>query len=246
MLNLFNGLNGIRVLLYHSVANSPKNDAITVSPVDFEHQLYSFQKAGYSFVSLAEIFNSSDTFRSAKKVMAVTFDDGYLDQYENAYPILQSLNIPATIFLPTAFIGDKSRWDADKGKPIMNATTLRGLDKNLISFALHSHQHINYSATDLNTILRDLELNIQFMKEYDLDFLPALAYPYGKRPRDPSVKKQLFNGMKDLGIQYGFRIGNRINPRNFNSNPYEIQRIDIRGTDSLNTVLRKVRFGKIL
>ena len=125
----------------------------------------------------------------------------------------------------------------------MSTKVLQSLDSNLISFGLHTHQHINYEVEDLAFILKDLEMNILSMQQQNLPFLKALAYPYGKRPRDPSVKKQLFEGMKDLGIEYGFRIGNRIN-KNINA-PYEIQRIDVRGTDSHETVMRKIRFGKM-
>ncbi len=243
LFNLFNRRNGIRVLLYHSIVSSPVADALTTNPVDFERQISSLKKARYAFISLAELLDKSVHSTHYTKTIAVTFDDGYTDQHDFAYPILQAYQIPATIFLPTAFLGDASRWDQDKAKPIMSTEVLQSLDANLITFGLHTHQHINYEVEDLAIILKDLEMNILSMQQQNIPFLKALAYPYGKRPRDPSVKKQLFEGMKDLGIEYGFRIGNRIN-KNINA-PYEIQRIDVRGTDSFETVMRKIRFGKM-
>ena len=231
------------MLLYHSITNSPVADALTTNPEDFERQISSLKKAGYAFISLVELLDKSIHSEYYSKTIAVTFDDGYTDQHDFAYPVLQAYQIPATIFLPTAFLGDASRWDQDKAKPIMSTEVLQSLDANLITFGLHTHQHINYEVENLDFILKDLEMNILCMQEQNLPFLKALAYPYGKRPRDPSVKKQLFERMKDLGIEYGFRIGNRIN-KNINA-PYEIQRIDVRGTDSLETVMRKIRYGKM-
>lgn len=244
MFNLFNRQNGLRVLLYHSITNSPVADALTTKPADFERQISTLKKTGYTFISIPELLDKSAHSSHYSKTIAVTFDDGYTDQHDFAYPILQAFQIPATIFLPTAFLGDASRWDTDKAKPIMSTELLQSLDANLISFGLHTHQHINYEVEDLAFILKDLEMNIHCMNQQNLPFLKALAYPYGKRPRDPSVKRQLFKGMKDLGIQYGFRIGNRIN-KNIHNSPYEIQRIDVRGTDAHETVMRKIRFGKM-
>ena len=243
LLNLFNRQNGVRVLLYHSITNSPVADALTTSPEDFERQISSLKKAGYAFISLVEWLNQSTESKHSSKTIAITFDDGYTDQHDFAYPVLQAYQIPATIFLPTAFLGDASRWDQDKAKPIMSTQTLQCLDTHLITFGLHTHQHINYEVENLDFILKDLEMNIQCMQQQNIPFLKALAYPYGKRPKDPSVKKQLFERMRDLGIDYGFRIGNRIN-KNINA-PYEIQRIDVRGTDSFETVMRKIRYGKM-
>lgn len=229
--------------MYHSVTYSPKVDALITNPVDFERQILSLKKSGYTFISLNELFDKSAHSQGVRTI-AVTFDDGYSNQYEFAYPILKAHEVPATIFLPTAFIGDESRWDHEKARTIMSAEILKSLDSDLISFGLHTHQHINYEEENLIHILNDLEKNITSMHEQNLSYLPALAYPYGKRPRDPSVKKQLFKHMKDLGIHYGFRIGNRIN-KNIDKNPYEIQRIDMKGTDSHETLMRKIRFGKI-
>jgi hypothetical protein len=51
--------------------------------------------------------------------------------------------------------------------------------------------------------------------------------------------------MREVGIQLGFRIGNRINALPFR-NPYELNRIDVRGTDSFATFKQKVKWGKLL
>ena len=245
MLNLFNSRRGIRVLMYHSIADTPMNDALTTSPKEFEKQIIALKKAGYSFISLAEMLEKPHPASTQSKRIVVTFDDGYCDQYDNAYPILQAYQVPATFFLPTAFLGDASRWDQDKAKAILSPQVLQTVDADLISLGLHTHQHINYEVESLENILKDLEQNMLSLQQQNLAFFPALAYPYGKRPRDPFIKKQLFEGMKNLGVEYGFRIGNRIN-YNLHNHPYEIQRIDVRGTDSHQIVMRKIRYGKII
>jgi hypothetical protein len=76
-----------------------------------------------------------------------------------------------------------------------------------------------------------------------LPFVPAFAYPYGSRPKDKNRKKFMQQVMSQMGISMAFRIGNRLNNWPL-SKPYEIQRIDIRGTDSLEDFARKVKWGK--
>ena len=46
-----------------------------------------------------------------KPVVAITFDDGYRSVREHALPILEQHGFPATMFVPTAYVGDENRWD---------------------------------------------------------------------------------------------------------------------------------------
>lgn len=58
-----------------------------------------------TFNKLLDYYNSASTL--PKRPIIITFDDGHLDNYTNAFPILKSLDIPATIFLSTQYIDNK-------------------------------------------------------------------------------------------------------------------------------------------
>jgi peptidoglycan/xylan/chitin deacetylase (PgdA/CDA1 family) len=76
----------------------------------FEKQMR-FLTEHFQVVSLAELLDhwAHGTWEHDKRYCIITFDDGWLDNYVHAYPILRKYHIPATIFLPTGFIGT-NRW----------------------------------------------------------------------------------------------------------------------------------------
>jgi len=71
----------------------------------------------------------------------------------------------------------------------------------------------------------------------------VLAYPYGKFPRKEPQKTQFFEVLKNQNIAYGLRIGNRLNKIPFKNN-YELNRLDIKGEDSLFKFRLKLKLGK--
>jgi len=89
------------ILMYHGVVKSQNND-ISVNHLslrDFELQIAYFKK-NFDIVSLDELFDKSHIKSNhRKKTLAITFDDGYENNYTNAFPVLKKYNIPATIFV---------------------------------------------------------------------------------------------------------------------------------------------------
>jgi len=82
------------------------------------------------------------------------------------------------------------------------------------------------------------------LKQHQLSVNPVLAYPFGKYPRTNPKQDEFFKCLEDHQINYGLRIGNRVNSFPF-KNKYEVQRIDIKGEDSLAKFKLKLRFGKL-
>ncbi|MGD1120030.1 MAG: polysaccharide deacetylase family protein [Dehalococcoidales bacterium] len=110
-----NGLfRGPVILVYHRVAK-PDCDPflLSVSPEHFREQMEYLTK-NYRIVSLNELRQNIDNGKLNPKSLAVTFDDGYEDNFSNARPVLEQLNIPATIFVVSGRIGSNKEfwWDA--------------------------------------------------------------------------------------------------------------------------------------
>lgn len=98
--------NRVLTLYYHRV-NNLENDynLLCVSPIKFRQQMM-YLKSNYQIVRFEEDWKLLDC-----DAVAITFDDGYLDNLHYALPILEELEIPATIFVSTGTINqDKELW----------------------------------------------------------------------------------------------------------------------------------------
>lgn len=104
--------------MYHRVLPIGIADGIQpgmyVEPETFEAHLR-FVKKHFRIVSLSNLSSNVESHRSnSNPVCLLTFDDGYYDLYEYAFPILKTYSLPATVFLPTDFIGTKKLFWTDR------------------------------------------------------------------------------------------------------------------------------------
>lgn len=97
----------VLVLCYHAVSDGWPSP-LAVAPDRFERQLASLVRRGYRGAT----FERAVIAPPASRTLAVTFDDGYLSVLTHARPILDRLGLPATVFVPTDFVGTDApmRW----------------------------------------------------------------------------------------------------------------------------------------
>lgn len=120
------------ILVYHNI-NSRKG-SFFVSPENFSKQMEYIKKNGYQVISLDELVRSIQTKTPLKRnKVVITFDDGYQDNFEYAYPVLKKMGFPATIFLVTDYIGKTSGF--------LNWDEVVAMSKDKISFGGHTKTH---------------------------------------------------------------------------------------------------------
>jgi len=79
------------------------HQSLEITPEHFEQTILFFQKRGYAFYSLDQLYESLLRGRFSKKFVVFTFDDGYRDNFTLAYPILKKYRVPFTIYITTNF-----------------------------------------------------------------------------------------------------------------------------------------------
>lgn len=94
----------VPVLMYHHV--SPAEGMISVSPVNFEDQLKWLSRRGYRSLSCDEFAAHLAGEPVPRRSVLITFDDGYLDNWVYAYPLMKRYGFHGVIFLVTSWIGD--------------------------------------------------------------------------------------------------------------------------------------------
>lgn len=227
--------------MYHNITlRRDLSHGLTLSLEKFEEQLQYLVNHNFTTYFASEI-EKKDAIPN-KSVM-ITFDDVTENQLLYAMPLLDKYKFKATFFIPFDYIGKSDLWN-DGSEKIMTIEQLKLLNTDLIELGHHSFFHGKYDTLSMEEIQDDFDKSFELISKNDLKVYPALAYPYGNFPKSRIEKAEFFQLLEKNNIKMAFRIGNRVNNFPF-KNKYEIQRIDIKGEDSLFTFKWKLRLGKL-
>jgi len=204
--------NRLRILNYHSISDHPlSHPVLTVSTATFANQMDYVRDLQLKFYNLQ-----------------LTFDDGYQDNYSNAYPILQKYSLTATVFPTTNFIeqGSVPSWDGEPQFPALSWDEIKQMtDSNTFNIGSHTVSHP--SLGDLNDQEVKSELtNSRLILESKIACPPKLesgdcgrenckfkinsiTYPYGKK-KDATLRVKKI--AKDLGYTHGYTLTEGTNP----------------------------------
>ncbi|MGV3459678.1 MAG: polysaccharide deacetylase family protein [Flavobacterium sp.] len=229
------------VLMYHNVTlNENESEGLTISARHLEEHFRYLKEAGYTTLYLQEIENQN-VF--SKKSVLITFDDVAESQLTYAVPLLEKYGLKAVFFIPFKYVGGNDDWN-DGSVKIMSLEQLKGINPDVVQFAWHSFKHGHYKAMGEAEVIEDLDNCQKFIDGSGLDVYPAIAYPFGSYPKKGEANTKFKEILKSKGLKMGFRIGNRVRRFPFKDN-FEIQRIDIKGEDSLFKFRLKLKFGKL-
>ena len=112
LLRLIRG-RGVRVLMYHRVTDLA-GDRLSVKPAEFARQMDFLRARGYRVVPLSEL---EAALNSSSPALVLTFDDGFRDFYENAYPVLRERKLPAAVFVITGLVEGKVELPRYRNRP---------------------------------------------------------------------------------------------------------------------------------
>ncbi len=120
------------VIMLHRVSKRvdghlPNNEHLKVSPDFLEKVIIKYKKAGFLFLSLDQLYNVIiDRSNITKPFVCFTMDDGYLDNFEIAYPIFKKYHIPFAVFVATDFPDKKAiLWWYVLEELILNTTEIK-------------------------------------------------------------------------------------------------------------------------
>ena len=235
---------GLPILMYHKVSDG-EVDGITISIEKLKQQFDFIRRKGYHTLSFDDLAATIKIGKQLpKRPLILTFDDAYRNFMEHAVPLLKTVGFKATVFIPVGFMGKTNSWD-NGSDPILSAVEIKELTNiGSIEFGIHSYLHRSYAELDPAGMENDLDLCIQTLGYHNIPFIRVLAYPYGGYPKkDPQLKVKMKEIFRTSRLQFALRIGNRINRWPL-KDPYELKRIDIKGTDNFYTFKTKLRKGR--
>jgi peptidoglycan/xylan/chitin deacetylase (PgdA/CDA1 family) len=216
----------VPILMYHSISNDPEPGVspyykVNTSPAVFRQHIQFLADQGYTTITMAQLVEILRTPHSVNsqslvlrsriaedgstlnsQLVAITFDDGFRNFYTEAFPVLQQHGFTATVFLPTAFIGDTRRVFAPRSnqpstinhQPSTNLECLtwpevRELRKAGIEFGSHTVTHpqlleLPWPQVEFEIHNSKLEIEMQLSEP-----ITAFCYPYAYPQANRSFTK---------------------------------------------------------
>ena len=98
-------MNGIYILLYHRVNPGEKN-LLNVTPERFEKHLWYVKKSGFKTIDTKDLWEIHRSGNYPQKAIMITFDNGWLDFWVYAFPLLKKFSLKAVLFVMTGFVGN--------------------------------------------------------------------------------------------------------------------------------------------
>lgn len=213
------------VLTYHSVGLSERS----LRMAKFEAQMR-LLKDRARVVPLLELL-SGPSASGGNPACAVTFDDGYASVYDNAFPIMRSLGLPATVYLTTGAIGDngvrRSSSDAGlyPGEPMLTWSLVRELENGGITIGSHLSRHKDLTRLNREQAILELISSRDAIEHRIGSPCRDLSYPWGR------TSAQVVPWVKECG--YRSAATTRHYPVGAKTNPFVVPRMDIRPEYSL-------------
>ncbi|MCU7550526.1 glycosyltransferase [Chitinophagaceae bacterium LB-8] len=225
------------ILMYHRVAphGSQEMSRYRVSPGDFEEHLKFLKESGYYSVTL-EDWTTAVTMKRPLPGLAVifTFDDGYKDFYEYAWPLLKKYGFTATVFLVSGQVGQQNAWDEVYGEklPLMGWEEIIELQQQGVEFGSHAatHQPLT-SLTPTQIVEEGIRSRTSLQNELQRP-VQLIAYPYGDTD---TVVAHLLGA---CGYTIGVTTENRLS--SFNDDPMRLPRIEVEGHFKLEEFIAKL------
>ncbi len=227
----------MRILLYHEVVAGEPQDIHAVSQEQFRGQLRWLNDAGYQIVPLPDqLLVSPPASRPIRpKTVAITFDDGYHDNYTMAWPVLAEMQMSATIFLVAGLVGETSTWRSGTNRlaPLLTWNQVIEMSNAGITFGAHTMSHIDLTSSDLAALPRELKESRLIIEKALNRPVKLMAYPFSRFT--PTVK---------LAVrQAGYQIACSC-PTSYvgaaNDDAYDLRRITVLASDGLSDFGAKV------
>ena len=198
----------IAVICYHNIgtaeekAKFPKEQEWTIEVENFEEQLKMLKDNNYKTLTLEEFYNwKKGKIKLPYKSILITFDDGFLSNYEYAFPLLKKYNMNATVFLIGNYMPEENKKWHGNLKEYISKETLNKSRKEYpnIEFASHSyglHEPGVLKEKSYEELIKDEKDFKENIFETDI-----YCYPFG------AYNDDMINSLKESNYKMAFIFG---------------------------------------
>lgn len=193
---------GVRFLCYHSVCRPDELAALAsrtgvISVDGFRRHLEVMRQLRYQIVSMEQaLVLLGDGEAEHGQYVCLTFDDGRVDNFDNAWPVLRDAGCSAHFFVSSSLVGTGTGVDR-----YMDDAMLRTILREGGSIGSHAHNHVNLTTLDQEPLMAELRESRRLLEELTRRPIDTHAYPWSVYDRD------VLAATRRAGYRYAFAGG---------------------------------------
>ena len=235
----------IPILLYHRVTRPADRRAladpgVAVTQSRFDEQLAYLLEAGYTCIALDHLVaHVRDRRPLPQRSFVITFDDGFLDTYRLAWPVLERHRMTATVFLVSDLVGQSSEWaraEASGPQLLMGSDHVRRMQARGIDFGSHGRTHARLADLDDEALNDELARSRDDLANLLGREVTTLSYPFGR----------FDDRVREAAVRAGYTAAVSVTPglNHTATDPFALRRIVVSGTDRGADLLVKMILGE--
>ncbi|MFA5168245.1 MAG: polysaccharide deacetylase family protein [Candidatus Omnitrophota bacterium] len=202
----------IPILVYHCLDPKRFPNKLAISPELFRKQMLWIRKNRFQVIGLEACAKGEWRENLWERKTAITFDDGYLDNFQRAFPILKEFGLAAAFFVTTEDVGKKGfmTWDM-----LREMAAVPGIE-----IGSHALEHKPLSDIPEKEAWISLVASKRVLEEKLGREIKAISYPCG------SFNEKIIEMVRGAGYAYGC-AASQVHDRKFVGNPYLLRRTKI-------------------
>jgi len=214
------------ILLYHhvSTSNDTQDSRYNIPPEKFEEQIKWLFDNGYQTINVTDLYNLiANGGEIPQRPVVITFDDGNIDIYNNAYPILKKYGFVATFFVVETYMN---------GKDMVSTDQLKELIKNGWEIGSHSKSHAHLPSISEDQLPDEIRMSKLHLEDKLGVTINSFAYPFGE------ISDNVIRLTSNFGYKSAVGLGDAVT-HSMNSIFY-LARIEIQNDFSMDQFISKL------
>lgn len=235
----------IPILMYHSISRKDEGKRhayyrTSANATVFAEQLQFLHDHGYQPIGVREAVQLMEgAAQGPEKPVVLTFDDGYEDFYTTAFPLLRRFGYSATVFLPTAYIGETARYF--KGAKCLTWGQVRELRNSGIEFGSHTVTHPQLRTLNIEQVEYEIRCSKDTIEETVGCPVKSFSYPYAFPEADGTFRGRLRTILEGAGFENG--VSTILGTVSRSSDHFFLERLPVSSADDLRFFRAKLAGG---